>query len=104
MLTKFGSNIAKTIVMGLLVWAFCGLSLTEASAQDIMKPNSGGGPTTAVDLTTKRVDPSPPRKPETVEEQLSALHQLLEQQGRQLISSSKRSSSNRRPFACSPLS
>ena len=29
MLTKFGSNIAKAIVLGLLVWSFCALSLVE---------------------------------------------------------------------------
>jgi len=79
MLTEFGSNIAKAIVMGLLVWSFFTLSLAEIRAQNIAQFNSGGGPTAAVDLTTKRVEPSPPKKPETFEEKLSALQQHLEQ-------------------------
>jgi hypothetical protein len=79
MLTKFGSNIAKAFVLGLFVWSLCALSLAETRAQNIAQPNSGGGPTAAVDLTTKRVEPSPPKKPETLEEKLSALQQSLEQ-------------------------
>src|SRR5512132_3427686 len=80
MLIKFGSNIAKALVLALLVWSFCVLSVAEIRAQNIAQPNSGGGPTAAVDLTTKTAEPSPPsKKPETVEEKLSALQQHLEQ-------------------------
>jgi hypothetical protein len=79
MLTKSGSNIAKAFVLGLLVWLFCAMSTAEARAQNLAQPGSDGGPTEAVDLTTKRVEPPSPKKPETLEEKLSALQQSLEQ-------------------------
>ena len=77
MLTKFGSNIAKAFVLTLLVWSFCVLSVTETRAQNITQSNSGDRPAAAVDVKT--AEPSPPKKPETVEENLSALQQSLEQ-------------------------
>jgi hypothetical protein len=77
MLTKFGSNTARSFALGLFVWLFCALSLSETRAQNITQPNSGGGPTAAVDLM--KVEPSPPMKPETFEEKLSALQRSLEQ-------------------------
>ena len=79
MLTNFGSNFAKAFVLGFFVWLFCALGLAETRAQNIAQPNSGGGPTATMDLTTNRVEPSPPKKPETVEEKLIALQQSLEQ-------------------------
>lgn len=75
---KFGANIAKALVLALLVWSFGALSLTEIRAQNIAQPNSGG-PTAAVDLTSKRVEPSPPAKQKTVEEKLKAMQKSLEQ-------------------------
>lgn len=78
MLTKSGSKIAKAFVLGLLVGSFCALSLSETRGQNITQPNSGGGPTTAPDLTTNIVEPSQPKKPETFEEKLSALQESLE--------------------------
>ena len=80
MLIKVGSKIAKTLVLALLVWSFCVLSGAEIRAQNTTKTNSEDGPTGAVDLTTKTAESSPPsKKPETVEEKLSALQQHLEQ-------------------------
>lgn len=81
MLTTSGSNIAKAFILGLFVSLFCALSLAETRAQNIAQPNSGGAPAAAVDVTTKSVEPPilPPKKPETVEERLSALQQSLEQ-------------------------
>lgn len=80
MLMKFGSNIAKALALGLLVGSFCVLSFTEIRAQNTTKFNPGDGPTGALDLTTKRVELSPPtKKLETIEEKLGALQQSLEQ-------------------------
>ncbi len=80
MLKEFGSTVAKALVLVLLVWSFCVLSVVEISAQNIGQPNSGGGPPAAVGLATQTVEPLPPfKKPETVEEKLSALQQHLEQ-------------------------
>jgi hypothetical protein len=79
MLTKFGSNIAKAFVLGLFVWLFCALSPVETRGQNIAQPNSLGGSAAAEDLRTKRVEPSPSKKPETIEDKLSALQQSLEQ-------------------------
>ncbi|HEV2826041.1 MAG TPA: putative porin [Pyrinomonadaceae bacterium] len=76
MLTKSGSNFAKAFVLALVAWSFFALSVAEIRAQNIAQPNSGGGSTAAVDLT--RVEPSAPKKPETLEEKLSALQQSLE--------------------------
>jgi hypothetical protein len=84
MLTKFGSNIAKAFVLALLAWSFGALRVAEIRAQNIAHSGSGDRPTAAVDLATKAVEPSPPAKPETVEEKLSALQQLLEHQSLQL--------------------
>ena len=80
MLIKVGSKIAKTLVLALLVCSFCVLSVAEIRAQNTTKTNSEDGPTGAGDLTTKTAESSPPsKKPETVEEKLSALQQHLEQ-------------------------
>src|SRR6476659_5383059 len=79
MLTKSGSNIVKTFVLGVLVCLFCPMSIAETHGQNLAQSNSDGGPTGAVDLTTKSVEPPSPKKPETVEEKLSALQQSLEQ-------------------------
>jgi hypothetical protein len=78
-LTKSDSNIAKTFILGLLVWLFCALSIAETRAQNLTQPGSDGGSTAAGDLTPKRVEPTSPKKPETIEEKLSALQQSLEQ-------------------------
>ena len=84
MLIKFGSNIAKAFVLALVAWSFFALSVAEIRAQSITQSSSGDRPTAAVKLATRTVEPSPPKRPETVEEKLSALHQLLEQQSLQL--------------------
>jgi hypothetical protein len=79
MLTRSGSNIAKTFVLGVLVCLFCAMSIAEARAQNLAQPTSDSGSTGAMDLTTKMVEPPSPKKPETLEEKLSALQQSLEQ-------------------------
>jgi hypothetical protein len=84
MLMKFGSNIAKAFVLALVAWSFFALSVAEIRAQNIAQSSSGDRPTAAVEVARKAVEPSPPKRPETVEEKLSALHQLLEQQSLQL--------------------
>ena len=81
---KFGSNIAKAFVMAFLIGSFCALSVSETRAQDTAQSISSYGPAGTLDLATKTVEPAPAKKPETVEEQLSALHQLLEQQSLRL--------------------
>ena len=79
MLKEFGSTVAKALTLALIVWSFCVLSVAEIRAQDHAQPNSGGGPTATVDLTTKTAEPSlPAKKPETVDEKLSALQQQME--------------------------
>jgi hypothetical protein len=77
MTIKVGSNIAKAIVLGLLAWSFCALNLAEIRAQNTPQPNSGDRPVAAEEI--KASEPSPPAKPETVEEKLSALQKSLEQ-------------------------
>jgi len=75
MLTKFGSNIAKSLVPGLLVGLFSVLSVAEIRAQNIPQSNSGDR---AAAVEIKTAEPSP-KKPETVEEKLTALQQSVEQ-------------------------
>src|SRR6476661_8804855 len=77
--TKFGSNIAKTFVLVLFAWSFGVLRVSEIRAQNIAQSGSGDRPTAAVNLAEKVVEPTPAKKPETVEEKLSALQQSLEQ-------------------------
>jgi len=77
--TNFGSNIAKAFVLTLLAWSFGALRVPEIRAQNIAQSGSGDRPTAAVNLAEKVVEPTPAKKPETVEEKLSALQQSLEQ-------------------------
>jgi len=77
--TNFGSNIAKAFVLTLLAWSFGALRVSEIRAQNIAQSGSGDRPTAAVNLAEKVVEPTPAKKPETVEEKLSALQQSLEQ-------------------------
>ena len=77
--TNFGSNIAKAFVLTLLAWSFGALRVPEIRAQNIAQSSSGDRPNPAVNLAEKAVEPTPAKKPETVEEKLSALQQSLEQ-------------------------
>ena len=77
--TNFGSNIAKAFVLTLLAWSFGALRVPEIRAQNIAQSGSGDRSTAAVNLAEKAAEPAPAKKPETVEEKLSALQQSLEQ-------------------------
>jgi hypothetical protein len=84
MLKKFGSTTAKAFMIAFFAWSFSAISVVGVHAQTIARPTTGDGPDVSMNLSTRAVEPSPPKKVETVEDKLNALQQLLEEQSARL--------------------
>jgi len=84
MLKKFGSTAAKALLISLFAWSFLTISVVEIRAQAVAASAPADGPEVSISSTTKVTDSPTPKRPVTVEEKLSALQQLLEQQSLRL--------------------
>ncbi len=84
MLKKFGSTAAKALLISLFALSFSTISVVEIRAQAVAASAPADGPEVSISSSTKVTESPAPKKPVTVEEKLSALQQLLEQQSLRL--------------------
>ena len=83
MLKIFGSTTAKAFLIAL--FACCFFATTAGvQAQTVAQATPVDASAVSTDLPTKRAESTPPKKAATVEEKLTALQELLEQQGQRL--------------------
>jgi hypothetical protein len=83
MLNKFGSTAAKAFSMALFACSFFATTV-GVHAQTVAQATAVDASGVSTDLPTKRDDSTPPKKTATVEEKLSALQELLEQQSQRM--------------------